>query len=230
MEFPAVRVLPRNLRAASASTMVPPHQLLLFALAALVMVLSPGPNMLHLVSRSLCQGSRAATIALAGVGLGFVLHLLLAAYGLTAFLLAVPVAYSALKYLGAGYLVWLAWRACRRGGGSLFEPRTLGMEPPAKLFWMGFLTNALNPKIAVFYVSIFTQFLDPSRGSVLAQSLELGCTQIAISMIVNFLIIRSAGSLSGWFQGRPFWSRVQRWLMAGVFGGLAVKLALSKRR
>lgn len=210
--------------------MIPAHLLALFALAALAMAFTPGPNMIHLASRSACQGPRAATIALAGVGAGFVMHMMLAAFGLTAFFLAVPAAYAVLKYLGAGYLLWLAWLACRSGDGGPFRTRELPVETPAKLFLMGFLTNALNPKIAVFYVSIFTQFLDPARGSVLWQSVELGVTQIAISMVVNLLVIRSAGSLARWFQGRPFWAGVQRWLMAGIFGGLALKLAFSRRR
>lgn len=210
--------------------MISLRDLAVFAVAAFVMVLTPGPNMLYLVSRSLCQGTRAATISLFGVALGFVLHMLLAAFGLTAFFLAVPVAYSVLKFLGAAYLLWLAWQAVRPGARGLFEPRKLPEHSPAQLLWMGFLTNALNPKIAVFYVSIFSQFLDPARGSVLGQSVQLGVTQILISMTVNFVIIQFAGSVATWFQEKPAWTRIQRWVMASVLGCLAAKLALSERK
>jgi threonine/homoserine/homoserine lactone efflux protein len=210
--------------------MIPFSQLLLFAFAALAMALTPGPNMIYLVSRSLCQGATAAGVSLLGVALGFVLHLLLAAFGLTAFFLAVPFAYQALKYAGCAYLLWLAWCAVKPGGRGLFETRDLPEDSPLRLFWMGFLTNALNPKIAVFYVSIFTQFLDPARGSVLAQSLELGAVQIVISMTVNFTLIQSAGAVTVWLQQRPVWARVQRWLMATVLGGLAFRLAADQRR
>ena len=209
---------------------IPLHDWYLFALAALVMVASPGPNMVYLVSRSLCQGPKAAEISLLGVAAGFILHMLVAAFGLTAFFLAVPYAYDALKYLGSAYLFWLAWQSIKPGARGLFETKNLSADSPGRLFWMGFFTNALNPKIAVFYISIFTQFLDPSRGSILAQSVLLGCTQIVISMSVNFVIIQCAGSVSAWFNQQPVWSRVQRWLMATVFGGLAVKLALSERK
>lgn len=209
---------------------IPWHDWYLFALAALVMVLSPGPNMIYLISRSLCQGPRAARLSLVGVGVGFLLHMFVAAFGLTAFFLAVPFAYNALKYLGAAYLLWLAWQAIKPGARGVFETRDLPADSPLRLFWMGFFTNALNPKIAVFYVSIFTQFLDPHRGSLLAQSVVLGCTQIAISMTVNFLIIEFAGSVARWFNHHPFWSRAQRWVMASVLGGLAVKLAVSERK
>lgn len=206
------------------------HALSLFALAALAMVLTPGPNMVYLVSRSLCQGTRAAMISLFGVLLGFLLHMFVAAAGLSVFFVTVPAAYHALKYAGAAYLLWLAWQAVRPGSRGLFEPRVLPPDSTAKLVWMGFLTNSLNPKIAVFYVSIFTQFLDPARGSVWAQSMVLGFTQIAISCVVNTLIIHGAGWIAGWFRQKPFWTRVQRWFMATVLGGLALKLALSERK
>lgn len=210
--------------------LIPLHDWLLFAAAALVMALTPGPNMMYLVSRCLCQGREAARFSLLGVAAGFLFHLTIAAVGLTVVFLAVPYAYEVLKAGGAVYLLWLAWQAIRPGGGSLFTPRPLPPDSRGKLFLMGFLTNVLNPKIAVFYISIFSQFLDPQRGSVLAQSLWLGGTQIFISVTVNFTIIESAGFLSGWFDRRPGWLRAQRWLMASVLTGLAAKVALSERR
>lgn len=210
--------------------LIPLHDWSLFALAALVMVLSPGPNMMYLVSRSLCQGARAAEVSLLGVAAGFVLHLSVAAFGLSAFFLAVPYAYDGLKYIGAAYLLWLAWQSVKPGSRGLFETQDLPPDSPGRLFWMGFFTNALNPKIAMFYVSIFTQFLDPAHGSILIQSIILGFTQIIISMTVNYIIIQCAGGVSRWFNQQPLWSRVQRGVMATVLSGLAVKLALSERK
>ena len=95
--------------------MMPAHELLLFALAAFIMVLTPGPNMIYLVSRSLCQGRKAAVISLFGVAAGFLLHMFAAAAGLTAMFMAIPVGYETLKWLGAAYLLWLAWQAVRPG-------------------------------------------------------------------------------------------------------------------
>ena len=132
--------------------------------------------------------------------------------------------------IGAAYLLWLVWQNIKPGARGLFETKALPADSAGRLFWMGLLTNALNPKIAVFYVSIFTQFLNPERGSILAQSVVLGCTQIVISMAVNYAIIHGAGSVSAWFNQQPLWSRAQRGLMATVLGGLAVKLALSERK
>lgn len=209
---------------------VAPSDLALFALAALVMVLTPGPNMLYLVSRSLCQGRLAASVSLLGVAAGFCFHLLVAALGLTAVFLAIPYAYDVLRLAGAAYLFWLAWQALRPGAPALFQSRDLPPDSSRRLFAMGFLTNALNPKIAVFYLSIFTQFLHPERGGVFGQSLVLGGTQIVISMTVNFLIILAASQVTGWLASRPTWARAQRWLMGTVLAALGCKLAISARR
>jgi threonine/homoserine/homoserine lactone efflux protein len=205
--------------------------LALFALAALIMVLTPGPNMIYLVSRSLCQGRKAGVISLLGVAVGFLLHMFAAAIGLTAVFMAIPLAYELLKWLGAAYLLWLAWQAVKLGSkSSPFEPRALPAESPLKLFAMGFLTNALNPKIAVFYLSVFPQFLSPENGSVFGQSVELGLVQIAVSFTVNLILILSAARLAAWFARKPVWLAVQRWIMGFVLAGLAVRLALDPRR
>src|SRR5687768_12528011 len=146
--------------------MIPAGELALFAAAALVMVLTPGPNMIYLVSRSICQGRAAGVISLFGVIAGFVVHMLAAAIGLTALFLTIPLGYQILKWAGAAYLGWLAWQAVKPGATSPFEPQQLPADSPRKLFAMGFLTNLLNPKVAVFYMALFPQFIDPERGSV----------------------------------------------------------------
>jgi len=209
--------------------MVPLEDLLLFAAAALVMVLTPGPNMIYLVSRSICQGRRAGVISLFGVIAGFVVHMLAAAIGVSAIFLAAPVAFDALKWAGAAYLLWLAWQAVKPGASSPFEPQVLPADPPRKLFVMGFLTNLLNPKVAFFYIALFPQFIDPGRGSVLAQSLVLGATQMAISFSVNLMIAWSAAGIASWFSRHPLWLAAQRYVMGGVLAALAVRLAFESR-
>lgn len=153
---------------------------LAFALVALGLVLTPGPNMMYLVSRSICQGRRAGWISLGGVGLGFLVYMVAAALGITALLFAVPLAYDALRLTGAAYLLYLAWQSLKPGGRSPFQVRELPVDGPRRLFAMGFLTNLLNPKAAMLYLSLLPQFIDPARGSVLTQSLVLGSLQIAI--------------------------------------------------
>ncbi len=209
-----------------------PHTsaLLGFALVSLGMVLTPGPNMIYLISRSITQGAAAGIVSLGGVALGFVFYMLCAAFGITALLFAVPYAYDALRFAGAAYLLWLAWQALKPGGRSPFQVKKLQVDGPRKLFAMGFVTNLLNPKIAMLYLALLPQFIDPTVGSVLTQSLALGFTQIAISVSVNALIAFAAGSIALFLGTRPNWLLVQRWLMGTVLAGLAVKMALETKR
>ncbi|MDN6866289.1 MULTISPECIES: LysE family translocator [Pseudomonas] len=205
--------------------------LLAFGLICLGMVLTPGPNMIYLISRSICQGRVAGLISLGGVALGFMVYMLCAALGITALLMAVPFAYDALKLGGALYLLYLAWQAVKPGGRSAFQLRELPQDGPRRLFMMGFITNLLNPKVAVIYLSLLPQFIVPDgHGSVLAQSLVLGFTQIMISVSVNALIALSAGSIASFLAAKPLWQLVQRWLMGTVLAGLAVRMALEGRR
>jgi threonine/homoserine/homoserine lactone efflux protein len=209
--------------------MIPFNELLLFALAALVLVISPGPNMIYLISRSITQGRKAGLISLAGVVCGFLFHIILVSFGLTAILFAVPYAYTVLKTMGVVYLLYLAWQAIKPGSKGIFETKKdLPDDKPSKLFRMGFLTNVLNPKVAVFYLSLFPQFIKPAYGHVLTQSLTLGVTQMLISFTVNFLIVLSAARAAVWFASKPQWVRVQKWFMASVLTALAAKMALDK--
>lgn len=210
--------------------MIPQNELLVFAGAALLMVLTPGPNMIYLISRSISQGWKAGIISLLGVVAGFIVHMLAAAIGLTALFLAVPLAYETLKWAGALYLLWLAWQAVRPGARSPFETKALPIDSASKLFSMGFLTNVLNPKVAVFYLAILPQFISPGNGSVFFQSIELGLTQIAISFSVNLLIAISAAGIASWFSRNPIWLAIQRFFMGFVLMSLAVRLAHEQRR
>lgn len=186
--------------------------------------------MVYLISRSICQGRAAGLISLGGVALGFVFYMMCAALGITAIVMAVPYAYDGLRIGGALYLVYLAWQAVKPGGRSPFEVKNLPQDVPKKLFLMGFLTNLLNPKIAVMYLSLLPQFISPEHGSVLSQSLVLGFTQIVISVSVNATIAMLAGSIAVFLSGRPTWILVQRWLMGTVLVGLAVRMLTEARK
>jgi threonine/homoserine/homoserine lactone efflux protein len=204
--------------------------LLAFALVSLTMVLTPGPNMIYLISRSISQGRVAGLISLGGVALGFVVYMLCAAFGVTALLFAVPYAYDALRFAGAAYLLYLAWQAVKPNGRSPFQVRKLDFDSPRKLFAMGLLTNLLNPKIAMLYLALLPQFIDPAEGSILAQSVVLGATQIAISVAVNAMIAITAGGISGFLATRPAWLLVQRWLMGTMLAGFALRMAFEAKR
>jgi threonine/homoserine/homoserine lactone efflux protein len=209
-----------------------PHasSLFAFALISLGLVLTPGPNMIYLVSRSITQGPAAGVVSLGGVALGFVFYMLCAAFGVTALLFAVPYAYDALRFAGAAYLLWMAWQTIKPGGRSPFQVKKLALDGPRKLFAMGFVTNLLNPKIAMLYLALLPQFIDPAQGSVLTQSLALGSIQIVISVSVQTMITLGAWSIALFLGTRPTWMLVQRWLMGTVLAGLAVRMAVEARR
>ncbi|WP_045494585.1 LysE family translocator [Pseudomonas sp. StFLB209] len=175
-----------------------------FALICLVMVLTPGPNMVYMFC---------------------------AALGITALVMAVPYVYDALRLAGALYLLYLAWQSVRPGGRSPFQVRDLPKDSPRKLFMMGFITSLLNPKIAVMYLSLLPQFIAPEgHGSVLAHSLILGTTQIIVSVSINALIVFMAGAIAVFLGERPLWQVLQRWLMGTVLAGLAVRMLAEGRR
>lgn len=201
-----------------------------FSLIALGMVLTPGPNMIYLVSRSISQGRGAAFLSLIGVGAGFLFYMFAAALGITSLLLAVPYAYDALRAAGALYLLYLAWQTVRPGGRSPFQVRNLPPDGPRKLLLMGLLTNLLNPKVAVMYLSLLPQFIHPEQGSVLTQAVALGFNQIAISLSVNTILIVIAGSLSAFLAARPTWLTIQRWAMGTVLAAFAARMATEAQR
>ena len=210
--------------------MVSTSALIGIALVALGLVLTPGPNMIYLVSRSITQGRRAGFISLLGVAAGFFTYLAAAAAGLATVFVVVPAAYTVLKLAGAAYLLHLAWQAIRPGGVTAFAARELPVDRPRRLFTMGLVTNLLNPKIAILYVSLLPQFIDPEGASVALQSIVLGATQIAIALTVNALIVIFAGGLARFLAMRPTWMRVQRYLMGAVLGGLAIRLVTDRSR
>jgi len=180
------------------------------------------------VSRSITQGRRAGMVSLLGVALGFLIYLMAVTAGLSAVFTLVPGLYLTVKLAGAAYLLWLAWNAVRPGGTAVFAPVELPADSLRKLFGMGLITCLLNPKIAVLYLSLLPQFVDPARGHVAEQSFLLGLTQIAVGVCGNGVIALSAGGIAGFLAHRPAWLRVQRYLMGTVLGGLALRIALDR--
>jgi len=209
--------------------MLPFADLILFIVAVIALVITPGPNMIYLISRSITQGKTAGIISLTGVISGFLFHILMVAFGLTAVLFTVPFVFSALKISGALYLLYMAFQAIKPGSRGVFETRkNLAEDKPAKLFTMGFLTNVLNPKMAVFYLSLFPQFIQPENGHVALQCLQLGFLQMLVSFTVNFMIVLSASRAAKWFAENPLWVKLQKWFMATVLAALAVKMVVTK--
>jgi threonine/homoserine/homoserine lactone efflux protein len=208
--------------------LIAPSTWLVFCAACLALAATPGPNMLYLVSRTLVQGRAAGIVSLGGTASGLLVHVLAAALGLSALLATVPVAYDAVRYAGAAYLAWIAWRMWREpapAAGAAPSP-----APMWSLYRDGALTGILNPKVALFQLALFPQFVDPARGSVLAQSLLLGAAQLAIVMAFDAVCVLAAGRVRAWFAGRSGFRRWPRRVLGGVFAALALRLVLEQRR
>lgn len=206
-----------------------PASLWLYAAAVLLLALTPGPVWIYLLSRTLAQGRRAGYFSLVGVAAGVIVHVLLAAAGLSALVLTIPGAFDALKLAGAAYLLWLA-ASTVRGGGFTFAPQPLPAVSDRVLFRQALAASVLNPKVAVFYLSLFPQFVDPRAGSVFGQGVVLGAVHVGVSAVFDSLLVTIAAALSAWFVRRPSWLRLQRWFLGSAFGALAVWLALSPAR
>jgi threonine/homoserine/homoserine lactone efflux protein len=203
--------------------------LLVFALLSLGLAITPGPNMLYLVSRALAQGTGAGMISLAGCQTGSLAVMLCAAGGITAALLAIPYAWDVLRLGGAAYLLFLAWQCVRPGGQPLFAPRALPREPAGRLFAVGFATAALNPKVALFYMAVLPPFLDADRGSLFAQAAILGAVQIAVCAAWDAVLVWGAAGTARFMSTKPVWMAAQRYVLGLALGVLAVKLATESR-
>lgn len=204
--------------------MLPIDTWLLFCLACIALVATPGPNVLYLVSRTLAQGRAAGFVSLAGTSTGLGVHALAAAFGLSALLAAIPVAYDMVRFAGALYLAWLAWTTWRSAGA---KSPSVGAAPirSSQLFRQGLLTALLNPKVALFELALFPQFVSPAHGNVLEQSLLLAATQLAIAIAGDSLFVLASARVRRFFAGRPTWGRWSKRGLAGVFGALAARLA-----
>ncbi len=174
-----------------------------FLIVGGMLAVTPGPNMIYVMSRSIAQGRAAGLISLAGVMVGYFFYMFGAAFGITALFLNAPYAASALAALGAGYLLYLAWQAVKPGGRSPFEIRELPGEPPLRLLAMGATTSVLNPKLAMLFISLLPQFIDYQQGHVLGQSLLLGSILISAFACANGLVAICSSSIAACLRRRP---------------------------
>jgi threonine/homoserine/homoserine lactone efflux protein len=199
-----------------------------FAAVAFLMALSPGPNLLYLASRSLCQGRAAGFASLGGVCTGMFCYMLATAAGLSALFNAVPAAYDAVRWAGAAYLIWLAYKVLTRQSSALV-PTALPWESRGRLYRRGLLTCLLNPKVVVTYGVLLPQFLDPGSAHVLSQTVVLGLVQIAAAASAHSLVILVAAAVASVVSRHRGFVTIQRYLLGSVLAALAVRLAFERR-
>jgi threonine/homoserine/homoserine lactone efflux protein len=200
-----------------------------FLVAALAVGISPGPGMLYAVARGIGQGSGAALVSVLGLSTGSFVNCLIAALGMSAVLAASALAYDIVRYLGAAYLCYLAYRILRASGEAVAvgKLRTDGL---GRIYVQGIITNIVNPKSALFYLSFVPQFVDPARGNAFMQFIMLGLIFNISGNIVNLLVAMFFGRIGDWLSRHPRVWQYQRWFTASVLGGLALHLAFSARR
>jgi threonine/homoserine/homoserine lactone efflux protein len=211
-----------------AMTLMPLATWLIFCAACVALALTPGPNMLLLVTRTLAQGRRAGILTLAGTQTGLSFHIAAVAFGLAALIAAVPLAYDAIRVAGALYLAFLAVQTWRERDAEVAGAAPL--IPAARLYRDGMMSSVLNPKIALFELALLPQFVDPARGSVLAQTLILGVTQFVIVFPFDAGCVFAAAGVRRVFERHGRFARWSRRALAGVFAALALRLALDVRR
>jgi threonine/homoserine/homoserine lactone efflux protein len=202
--------------------------LLLFVLAGSVLVAIPGPNHIYIITRGLSQGRAAGLASAAGVETGTLVYCAAAAAGLAALIASSALAFDAVRYLGAAYLIYLGLRALLR-----YEPPQLTGPPDPvplrRVYAEGVLVNVLNPKVALFFVAFLPQFLDPGRGPVAMQIVVLGLIMATIGMLSDVAYALAAGSLGTWLNTRPTFFRRQRYLTGTIYLALGVVAAITGR-
>lgn len=197
-------------------TMFDPAMLLLFALAALALIVVPGPNVLYIVTCGINQGRGAAVASVLGVGTATLVHIGAAAAGLSALLVSSALAFDVVKYLGAAYLVYLGVRTIL-GKGEVQIEHARGTDPLWQVYRQGVVVNLLNPKTALFFLAFLPQFVDPARGGVAAQILVLGTIFLLLGGCMDLVYALLSGALGGWLRRRPAFLRRQRYVTGGVY-------------
>jgi threonine/homoserine/homoserine lactone efflux protein len=205
-----------------------PSTLGIFAVAAIGLLVIPGPSVTYIVTRSIGQGRAAGLMSVLGIHVGTLVHILAATVGLSAILASSAAAYTTVKYLGAAYLIFLGVRTLlRRTDDDDVEIRPASLY---RIFRQGVVVNVLNPKTALFFLAFLPQFVEPSRGPAALQTLVLGLTFIALGLISDGTYAMLSARLGSWLKSRPRFARNRRLFTGGVFLTLGVAAAVSGRR
>ncbi|MFC4562238.1 LysE family translocator [Nocardiopsis mangrovi] len=206
-----------------------PHSIALFALAALVLLLAPGPNFVYILTRSISQGPRAGVISALGVELGTLVHVGAAAVGLSSLLAASAPAFDIVRYIGAAYLIYLGIRAIWGREDIGLEPTEASPRAGLRLLRDGVLVNVFNPKVALFFLAFLPQFVDPAQGSAAGQILVFGALMAAMGLCVDLAFALGGGRVGRWLRRHPVVAARQHYAVGGVYLSMGAAAALSGR-
>jgi threonine/homoserine/homoserine lactone efflux protein len=206
--------------------MIAHPQFVLFLVASAVLILTPGPAVLYIVTRSISQGRTAGIVSVTGVGLGNLAHAVAASLGLSAILASSPLAFATLKYIGAAYLFFLGLRKFLTPS-ALSDSASFQTERLSATFKQALLVGTLNPKTALFFLAFLPQFADPSKGAVWSQLLFFGTLFVVMAVLSDSLYAILAGTFSPWLKQRQSFLRGERYVSGTVYCGLGIVTALA---
>ena len=188
----------------------------LFALASILLAITPGPDMIYIATRSIAQGRNAGVVSALGVHTGVLIHTCAAALGLSALIAASTMAFSTVKYAGAAYLIYIGIQT------FLSKPEKLQVESIARVklsqaFRQGLLVNLLNPKVILFFLSFLPQFVDPARGNVSLQLFMLGILLILFTFPIDIGVGLASGQLGIWMRARQGIQQATKWVTGSIY-------------
>ena len=198
-----------------------------FAAAAMLMLLTPGPAVLYIVARSVEQGRLAGLVSVCGITSGTLVHAAAAAFGLSALLASSALAFAFVKYAGAAYLIYLGVRRILSRAEAPAAQPMLVRRSLGRLYRDGFVVNILNPKTALFFLAFLPQFVDPARGGAASQIAFLGLLLALMGLVSDGLYALAAGTAGRWVKRNGHYLRWERFISGGVFIGLGVTAALA---
>lgn len=203
--------------------------LITFIFASTVLTLAPGPDNIFVLTQSALYGRKSGILITLGLCTGLIVHTVAVALGVAAIFAASTTAFTALKLVGAAYLLYLAWGAFRTSARSLDQGQQASLPEAAALFRRGIFMNLTNPKVAIFFLAFLPQFADPAAGNLPGQMLVLGAIFIAVALVIFFAIALLAGFIADWLKGSVKGQLALNRMAGLVFTGLALRLVFADR-
>jgi threonine/homoserine/homoserine lactone efflux protein len=201
----------------------------LFAAAVLVLVITPGPNTLYIVTRSVQQGQRAGIVSCFGIAAGTLVHITAAALGISALLLASTVLFSLVQYAGAAFLCYLGIKTLLTPTRVVTSNEPVPEQTLTAIFTQAMAVNVLNPKTALFFIAFLPQFIDAAKGGIATQIMILGALLITLGACSDMAYVLVAARLGEWLRSNSRFWRIQRFCAGSVYLGIGVAAALTSR-
>lgn len=208
--------------------MIDPAKFALFIAVSWALILSPGPDMIYVITRGMTHGRRAGVLSAVGVVCGILVHTIAAAFGLTLILQTSAFAFLFVKFVGAAYLLYLGIKSWR-DKSTFHLQTTVPMAKSSTLFWQGVLSNVLNPKIAIFFLAFLPQFVDQGSAHITLQMVILGLTFAGFGLCFLLFVGYSSGTIGRWLTYRPQYAQFFQRLAGGILIGLGIRLALTEK-